>query len=137
MLNNLILISLPLVSTSSICYPTLNLYVSLPMVQENIANIKQKVTDMTTMMCDTVRVCKSSGFEALASCVQKLEDIAARLENPLISSRPVLGKESHSLSIIHHKLEKNGNTNKEVFGIAKELYVHQSTPIQRGLALTI
>ena len=49
------------------CFAYLNTFVSLPSVQDNIADFKSQIQDMNNLMCETVSKMKTSYSDALTS----------------------------------------------------------------------
>ena len=70
----------------SCCHPTLNSYVSIPKVQEDIADINTHMKNISELMCKTAKICKSSHSDSLPSSIAEIKVSAARLEEQFTSS---------------------------------------------------
>ena len=108
----------------SCCHPTLNNYVSIPKVQEDIADINTHMKNISELICETAKICKSSHSESLPFSIAEIKVSAARLEEQFTSSQSAQAKEIRSVNVILHKLKKNGNTNNEIMAIAEDISLH-------------
>jgi hypothetical protein len=104
------------------CFANLNTFVSLPSVQDNIADIKSQIQDMNNLMCETVSKMKTSYSDTLTSAgVSETREVVNRLETQMITNQNNQEKEERGLNKILHKLAENNTTEDDVVQMCKEM----------------
>ena len=80
--------------------------------------------NISELICETAKICKSSHSESLPSSIAEIKVSAARLEEQFTPSQSAQEKEIRSVNVILHELKENGNTNNEIMAIAEDISLH-------------